>query len=157
MSPWTCMFLVSLAGSMGGVINALLTDNRFILPRREGNVLCPGFLSNVIVGAAAAFISWALYGSGAAIDLAASSSTPRVAISLRLSALAGAFLVGVTGAKWLTNEADKKLLKEGVRRAAGRAPLPPEDCDRLVQVSARQIVQVLESVPAEASGTPQPA
>ncbi len=146
MSPWFCMLLVSLAGSLGGVINALLSDNRFIMPRRDGNVLCPGFLSNVFVGAAGAFISWALYGSGAAIDLAASSGTPREAISLRLSALAGAFLVGVAGAKWLTNEADKKLLREGVRRAAGGPPRPPAECDRLVQAPAREILQTLASI-----------
>jgi hypothetical protein len=41
----------------------------------------------------------------------------RSVISLRFSALAGAFLVGVAGAKWITSEVDKRLLKESVKVA----------------------------------------
>ena len=37
------------------VINALLTDNGFVLPTRVHGVLCPGFLTNIIVGAFSAF------------------------------------------------------------------------------------------------------
>jgi hypothetical protein len=69
MNVWTCLLLISIAGAAGGVINALLTDNGFILPRRESGVWCPGFITNVLVGIAAAVISWAAYGSGASIDL----------------------------------------------------------------------------------------
>jgi hypothetical protein len=104
-----------LAGALGGVINALLTDNGFVLPTSRRAIWCPGFLANVLVGAFAAFSSWAFYGSGAGVELAA--ITERTEISLRFSALAGALLVGVAGAKWITNEVDKKLLKEGIKIA----------------------------------------
>lgn len=65
-----------------------------------------------LIGAFAAFSSWSFYGSGASIDLADKSL--RTVTSLRFSALAGAFLVGVAGAKWITSEVDKRLLKETV-------------------------------------------
>src|SRR3954471_8126860 len=106
MDPWTCALLISLAGGLGGVVNALLTDNGFVLPQLRRDIWCPGFLANVLVGAFSAFASWAFYGSGAAVDLAAMGE--RTEIGLRFSALAGAFLVGVAGAKWITNEADKQ-------------------------------------------------
>src|SRR5881628_1251262 len=110
MNPWTCAALISLAGGLGGVVNALLSDNGFITPQWRRTVWCPGFITNVLLGAVAAFISWALYGSGAGVELG--QITDRNMISLRFSALAGAFVVGIAGAKWLTNEVDKKLLKE---------------------------------------------
>jgi len=55
MNPWTCATLITIAGGLGGVINALLTDNGFVLPTRVHGVLCPGFLTNIIVGAFSAF------------------------------------------------------------------------------------------------------
>jgi hypothetical protein len=113
------MVVILAAGAVGGVVNALLSGNGFALPRREGSVWCPGILSNILVGASASFVSWALYGSGAAIDLAMRADpTARGVISLRASAIAGAFLVGIGGAKWLTNEVDKRLLRETVHVAA---------------------------------------
>jgi membrane associated rhomboid family serine protease len=138
MNPWTCATLVALAGGLGGVVNALLTDNGFALPRLLHRVWCPGFLANVLVGAFAAFASWAFYGSGAAIDLA--HVTEQTQISLRFSALAGAFLVGVVGAKWLTNEADKQLLKASVTAINERQTHVPDSAE-LVRGSAQQILK----------------
>ena len=123
-------------------MNALITDNGFVLPRKHRGVLCPGFISNVLVGAFAAFASWAFYGSGAGIDLAQEAA--RVQISLRFSALAGAFLVGVAGAKWITNEADKRLLKESVKVAATKQ-LTPEECSELVKGSAMDVLDRVEA------------
>ena len=81
--------------------------------------------------------SWALYGSGAAIDLAQGDMNTQ--LSLRLSALVGAFLVGVGGARWLTNETDKKLLTESVK-VAGTKKLTQEQCEDLVQRPPRKIL-----------------
>jgi len=61
-------------------------------------------------------------------------------ISLRFSALAGAFLVGVAGAKWITNEVDKRLLKESVKVAAKRA-LPTRESEQIVEGSPRQVLE----------------
>jgi hypothetical protein len=141
LNPWTCALLISGAGAVGGIINALLTDNGFILPKRVRGIWCPGFLSTVLVGAAAAVTSWAFYGAGAGVEL--TDLSPRNAISLRFSALAGALLVGVAGAKWLTNEAEKTLLKQGIRVAAGKA-VSSEDCERILEGPARQVLKGLE-------------
>jgi hypothetical protein len=146
MNPWICALLVAAAGALGGVVNALLSDNGFVLPRRESGVLCPGAFSNMLIGAFAAFSSWSFYGSGAAIDLAA--VTTRTEISLRFSALAGAFLVGVAGARWITNEVDKRLLKASVKVAATRA-LPMQETDKLVEGTPRQVLHEIKALCGE--------
>ena len=141
MNPWICALLIATAGAFGGVVNALVTDNGFLLPERRRRILCPGFLSNVLIGAFAAFASWAFYGSGASIELTQLSE--RTGISLRFSALAGAFMVGVAGARWITNEADKQLLKETVTIAAEKH-LQPEICAELVKNSPRRALAAAE-------------
>jgi hypothetical protein len=100
------------------------------------------FSHATVVGMFAALSSWAFYGSGAAIDLAQISE--RTEVSLRLSALAGAFLVGVVGAKWITSEADKGLLKESVK-VAGTKHLTSQECEELVKGSALQVLDHVEA------------
>jgi hypothetical protein len=141
MNPWTCALLITIAGAIGGVINALLTGNNgFVLPKVKRNILCPGFLSNVLVGAFSAFASWAFYGSGASVELA---QITEQTISLRFSALAGAFLVGVGGARWLTNEVDKNLLKESVVEAATK-DIPEKKCREIIKAPAMQVLEAIE-------------
>jgi hypothetical protein len=138
MNPWICATLISLFGGLGGVVNALLSDNGFALPRKEFGVWCPGAVSNILIGGFAAFSSWAFYGSGASVELADKSL--RSVISLRFSALAGAFLVGVAGAKWITNEVDKRLLKETVKVAVESNKLPKEKAEHITDGSPRQVL-----------------
>jgi hypothetical protein len=139
MNPWICASLIAIFGGLGGVVNALLSDNGFALPRRESGVWCPGAISNILIGSFAAFSSWSFYGSGASIDLADKSL--RAVMSLRFSALAGAFLVGVAGAKWITSEVDKRLLKETVHVAVNSDKLPKEQSEHITEGSPRQILQ----------------
>ena len=146
MNPWICALLITVAGALGGFINALLTDNGFILPRREvtndgSTIWCPGVLSNLLIGAFSAASSWAFYGSGASIDLG--TTTERAQISLKFSALAGALIVGVGGARWITSEVDKRLLKESVKVAAQKT-IPSEDCERMTHAPARQVLKALQ-------------
>jgi hypothetical protein len=148
MNPWVCVLLIASAGSVGGLLNTYMSDNGFALPRRIGGVWCPGALWNVFVGGISALTSWALYGSGAGIDLA----SPREQISLRLGALAGALIVGMAGSKWLTNEVDKNLLRQGVMHAA-KKHFSPQKYQELEQCDSPK--QVLETVvSAEPSGHP---
>jgi hypothetical protein len=142
MSPWICAVLIATAGGFGGVVNALFTDNGFALPRYRRGVWCPGVIGNIMVGTFAALSSWSFYGSGAAVELG--RTTESTLVSLRLSALAGAFLVGVVGAKWITNEADKQLLKESVK-VAGSKQLTPQQCEQVVKGSARQVLDRVEA------------
>jgi hypothetical protein len=150
MNPWFCASLISIFGGLGGVVNALLSDNGFALPRKESSVWCPGAVSNILIGAFSAFSSWSFYGSGAAIELA--DKTPRSVISLRFSALAGAFLVGVAGAKWITNEVDKRLLKETVKVAVNSKKLPKEQAEHITDGSPRQVLYDVKEACAMCAG-----
>jgi hypothetical protein len=96
----------------------------------------------VLICATAALTSWALYGSGVAIELA--HPDLREAISLKLPALAGALLVGIAGAKWLTSESDKGLYKESVREA-GKKPLTDQQREKVVQGSALDVLQQVKA------------
>ena len=66
MSILELLLIVAACGAVGGVVNALMSDNGFILPMREkaagANILRPGFVGNIILGAVAAVIFWGLYG-----------------------------------------------------------------------------------------------
>lgn len=137
MNPLWCASLICLFGGLGGVVNALLTDNGFALPRKESGVWCPGAISNIIIGSLAAFSSWAFYGSGAEFAFTDRSA----AISLKFSVLAGAFLIGVAGAKWITAEVDKRLLKESVKVAASSEKMPKERSERIAKASPRRVLQ----------------
>lgn len=141
MHPWLCAVLISVAGAAGGFVSAVISENGFALPRRIEGVWCPGAVSTIIAGAFAAFASWAFYGAGAGINAADSE----VKVSLQFSALAGAFLIGVVGAKWITNEADKKLLKESVKVAATKS-MPPEKASELVSASPIAVLKTVAGV-----------
>jgi len=126
MSLFWLILLVAAAGMFGGLLNALLTHNGFVLWRwaktDDGRIFRPGVFGNVLVGGGAAAISWGLYGPLAAVDLF--GATPAAGHPLTLSALVGAALVGVGGARWLTNEVDKNLLREAASEAASRGAIP---------------------------------
>jgi hypothetical protein len=62
--------------------------------------------------------------------------------SLAVFRCCGAFLGGVVGAKWITNEADKRLLRESVSVAATKN-IP---ADRVPEILSGSPLQVLENV-----------
>ena len=131
MSIWKLLFMVCVAGALGGIVNALLTDNGFILPRTETanqvKIIRPGVIGNILIGIVAAGISWGLYGPfnlAVVFGTQPPSADPLPHPYLTLAALAGAVLVGIGGAKWLTNEVDKKLLRAAASEAASRQPQP---------------------------------
>ena len=51
-------------------------------------------------------------------------------------------MVGVAGARWITNEVDKKLLGESVKVAA-KKEISHVDCDKLMNAPARQVLETL--------------
>ncbi|HNY33072.1 MAG TPA: hypothetical protein PKK68_00310, partial [Methanothrix soehngenii] len=59
--------VIMLSGAVGGIVNALVSDNGFIKPSEESagevTIIRPGFAGNVLLGAVAAFVSWGLYGA----------------------------------------------------------------------------------------------
>ena len=124
--------LVLLAGAVGGAVNALMTDNGFLLPKSEttlsgATILRPGYVGNMLIGGVAALVSWGLYGplggyivAGTTQALQANAAPERLGLSL--ASLVGGLLVGVGGARWLSNEVDKNLLRAAASSAASKAP-----------------------------------
>ena len=115
--------VIMLSGAVGGIINALVSDNGFIKPSEETagevTIIRPGFAGNILLGAVAAFISWGLYGAFSNTVLfgtATGIGTDDITVSI--ASIAGALLVGIGGARWLTNEVDKKLLRTAAATAA---------------------------------------
>ena len=133
--------VVFAAGAVGGVANALLTENGFVLPRWSEvagvRVLRPGFLLNVFVGGLAGAVSWGLYGPfaaafvvgggrGAALGPGMGDAAAGMP-GITLGGLVGAVLVGVAGARWLTNESERRLLQVvAARTAASRTTVCTE-------------------------------
>ena len=128
------MCYVLAAGAVGGTINAIMhvmedpQNNFLVLPKfhkiDDGEeVFRPGILSNVLIGSIAALISWGLYGPWGQVVVFGPQRTDVPLPSLTLSALICAILVGIGGARGLSNEVDKVLL----RTAAVNAAMSPAD------------------------------
>jgi hypothetical protein len=144
MFLWKYMVIIFAFGAVGGVVNALLTDNGFILPKQEQQdstkIIRPGFLVNIFIGGIAALVSWGLYGPFAAVFVIGGTNDPGFgSTGLSLSAVVGGLLVGVGGARWLTNEVDKKLLRAAASKAASGQP----NDQKAIRISAASPAEAL--------------
>ena len=125
MYPWLSPISIIAGGAIGGLTNAFMTQNGFVLPTKIidsntlGKVWRPGILGNVAVSAVAALVSWGLYGTGASLPVFAASVTDKD-VNLTYSALVGSILIGIGGARWLTAEVDKALLRGAAVTAASK-------------------------------------
>ena len=135
-------------GCLGGIVNALVSDNGFMLPKTISSadlkIWKPGFLVNLLVGGVAAFVSWGLYGPFSTAYIFSSAPTdasPAAQTGLTLASVAGAILVGMGGARWLTNEVDKKLLKAAASNAANRSA-EPQMAAQMLMASPEQAVRI---------------
>lgn len=147
-----CIFL---AGAVGGAVNALMTDNGFLLPQKASlddstSVLRPGFIGNMFIGAVAAVVSWGLYGPLSAVAIVGTQQAPAAGttldqIGLSLASLTGAVLIGVGGARWLPSEVDKSLLRATAAQAAGAQPSPAAS-QQIAMASPAQALNVAKSM-----------
>jgi hypothetical protein len=70
-----------------------------------------------------ALISWGLYGAFSHV-VGGADGFGKERISITISSIAGAILIGIDRARWQTNEVDKKLLRNAaVTTAASNASL----------------------------------
>jgi hypothetical protein len=88
-----------VAGAVGGLVNALLSTEGFVLWHvqilADGNrVWRPGFLGNVFVGSVSAFVLGGLYG-----PLAQTLVGTTAVIPINVGVIAGAVVSGVGGAR----------------------------------------------------------
>lgn len=148
---WQALAIIVAAGAVGGIINALLTDNGFVLPKPKvsdtGTIWLPGILGNLILGGVGAAVSWALYGPVSAyVILGSSGQTTAQIVILTLSALAGAVLVGAAGARWWSSEVDKKLLQSAAGNAAA-AKAAPEIVAKIMAASPQKAFEIAAALP----------
>jgi hypothetical protein len=113
--------IIVLSGAIGGIVNAIMTDNGFILPREEtsskASIIIPGFVANILIGAIAGFIYWGLTDTNSVYIIYGPEPTGDQ-IQITVYAITMSLLVGAAGAKYLTNELDKRLLKAAAVAAA---------------------------------------
>ncbi len=119
--------VIVVIGGMGGILNALITDNGFFRPdtaQVDGRQIWrPGVLGNILFGAAASFVTFGLNGPFAQAGLigaAQAAGSPSEAFTL--ATLVGGFLSGVGGARVITSEIDKRLLSAAATTAATALP-----------------------------------
>lgn len=91
---------VAICGALGGFVNVFIGDSGLHLPEIEDGIFRPGYIGVVFVGAAAALGAW-LATQGASLVDSLHSST---AVTLRLSELNTAIVVGFGGARWFKSE-----------------------------------------------------
>jgi hypothetical protein len=121
-SVWEILGAVAGAGAVGGIVNALLSDNGFIWPKNDSGILRPGVLGNLILGAFAAVVTWGLYGPLKDSVIIGVHPPGEVAATLTVTALVGAALAGAGGARVITNEIDKRFLRKAGASAATKQP-----------------------------------
>jgi hypothetical protein len=129
--------IVAVAGAIGGLINAIVTDRGIRLPRSErtdtGTVWLPGTLGNLVVSAGAAVVSWALYGPVAVSHVigGAQQADAPPQTALTLGALGAAALVGFAGARWWTVEANNRLQRQSMRDLASKGQNRPDVVEQI--------------------------
>ncbi len=121
MSIFEPFGIILATGAFGGLINAILSDNGFILPHGETSdkvsIIIPGVIANILTGAAAGFVFWGLTEANT-MFVVYGPSNEGSEITLTVYGVAMALLAGIAGARYLTNEVDKRLLKAAAANAA---------------------------------------
>jgi hypothetical protein len=102
------------AGAVGGLVKCLMDyqSNKPAIPKDRETIAQAILLvaTAVILGAVAAFLSWALYGPLATSDVMTACTTTTNA-PFAWSALAASIAIGTGGAGWISAELDKQKLK----------------------------------------------
>jgi hypothetical protein len=113
---------VCLGGAIGGLLNSMLVGS-LSTPVWKGTEFDPGWLKNVFIGLVAGFVSWLP-------SLSTFAAVGHVIVPADLIGACGStILVGISGAKWLTAQADQQKaesdqnqLKSAVVEAATKIP-----------------------------------
>ena len=113
-----------LAGVAGGVLNALVSDNLFLWPVRIKAsphlcILRPGLVLNIVIGIGASLGARRAFGGLAPTMTIAS-------VGDLLLALIGGVCAGALAARWMTNEADKRLLRAAASKACAAPAAHPD-------------------------------
>jgi hypothetical protein len=112
---------VFVAGCVGGLVNALMSDGGFVSPRTEvlpsgAKVTRPGWIGNVFIGGIGGLLTWGLYSSFANVVLIGASEPRLSPPAFTVGALLGAVLTGAGGSRVISDLVDKKV-GEAARQA----------------------------------------
>lgn len=118
---WALVWITG-AGAAGGVMNALVTGNLNLLPLRVTNgaspgLFRPGLVVNILIGAA---LSAGTFWTFAGIE----GVQPRTAGGILLGTVVG-LVIGSLGARSITDESDKRLLRAAACKAAASPAADP--------------------------------
>lgn len=140
MTVWQMLGLIMVAGGIGGLVNSLIQDKSLILPqavsRGDGvSMFLPGFIGNMLIGSVSAAVSWLLYSPFTQEPLLSTN------ITLTLTSLGGAVLVGMAGSGWLSNAMEKNILRIVASQVAA-APQSPGVAKQLLEVSSVEALKL---------------
>jgi hypothetical protein len=123
---WSILGVIAGAGAVGGLVNGLLgsSGGGLSLPKPVHGVLQLGFLGNVLLGAFGAVATWGLYGPLKDAVLVGANPGNMLPANLTVTAIVGAALTGAGGAKVVSNEIDKRVLKKTAVEAAKKDANP---------------------------------
>jgi hypothetical protein len=109
--------VIAFCGALGGFMNAFIGDSSLHLPRMEEGVWRPGYIGVVFVGVVAAIAAWLTTQPGSfSVSLG-----PSPGVTLRLSELSTAIVVGFGGARWFKAELDTTIYRRAAAVAANKS------------------------------------
>lgn|SRR5215813_9402037 len=114
MPVWIVMLWIGGAGLLGGLVNALISDDGLIIFRIQSladgrRILRPGFLGNTLIGAITAMILAGLYTPVGAVPMAGT-----LPYELTVQTLVGAVVSGVGGARLLNAEVNRRISQDTI-------------------------------------------
>ena len=155
-SVWEMAGVIAAAGAVGGVVNALLSSSSgysIQWPKDKGDILQLGVLGNVLLGAFAALITWGLYGPLKDAVLLGSTPTGGLPVNLTVTAVIGAAVAGAGGARIVSNELDKQILRVTAANAAQEPPNPQLAMDIATLPPATVLASSMAASKAGTAGT----
>ena len=122
---WGILGAIAGAGAIGGLVNGLLgSSGGLSLPKPVHGVIQLGFLGNLLLGAFGAVATWGLYGPLKDAVLIGANPGNMLPANLTVTAIVGAALTGAGGAKVVSSEIDKVVLKKTAVEAAKKDANP---------------------------------
>ncbi|WP_158943118.1 hypothetical protein [Granulicella sp. S190] len=129
------LIAVGVCGGLGGFVNVFIGDSGLHLPTIEQGVFRPGYIGVVFVGLVAAMGAWLATQTSAL----SGNMVPSPSVTLRLSELSTAIIVGFGGARWFKSEAETTIFRKTAAVAASKSA----DSDAAATIAGGTPIQAL--------------
>jgi hypothetical protein len=111
------LIAVAVCGALGGFVNVFIGDSGLHLPTIEQGIFRPGYIGVVLVGLAAAVGAWL----ATQASVLTGNLVPSPPVTLRLSELSTALIVGFGGARWFKSEGETTIFRKTAAVAASKS------------------------------------